>query len=182
MRHSLRHRRRLLAFTLVELLVVLGIIALMTTLALPSAQSMILKARSLQCSTHLKSIGMAASQAATDNNGQYPEIDQAAAPIYPPNSGATNLIGALGPYGITTNTIQCPIDMSSGTSSFKTYGSSYEWNPAFDDESTAAPVYYRSANQPIPVNNTHVRLCTDFLPIHRGKMNAVYGDGHATAH
>lgn len=174
-------KRRIIAFTLVELIVVLAIIALLSTLVLPLGQTMILKARSLKCSYNLKSIGLAAAQAASDNNNQYPEIDQAAVPIYPSGSGATNLIGALGPYGITTNTIQCPIDMGSHPSSFQTYGSSYEWNPVFDDESTTTPTLY-FGTQPIPVNSTHVRLCADFLPIHKGRVNAVYGDGHVTVH
>jgi len=169
MKLSLLRRHRILAFTLVELLVVLAIIALMTSLLLPSAQTMMLKARSQQCAAHLRSIGVAVTQAASDNNNEYPEIDQAAAPVYPPGSGATNLVGALAPYGITTNTTQCPVDMSSTPSSFKQYGSSYEWNPIFDDDTTTTPILYLNANVKIPVNSTRVRLCTDFLPIHRGK-------------
>jgi prepilin-type processing-associated H-X9-DG protein len=174
-------RRRLIAFTLVELLVVIAIIALSTTLIFPAAQSMILRAKSLKCAANLHAIGVAVTQAATDNNGQYPEIDQAAAPVYPPNSGATNLIGALGSYGVTTNTLECPVDVASKSSSFHQYGSSYEWSPIFDDENTTTPILYLNANVKIPINSTHVRLCTDFLPIHRGRMNALYGDGHVSA-
>jgi prepilin-type N-terminal cleavage/methylation domain-containing protein/prepilin-type processing-associated H-X9-DG protein len=177
---SLR-RRRLIAFTLVELLVVLAIIALMSSLILPGAQMMILRAQSVKCSGNLHLIGQAVSEAATDNNGQYPEIDQAATPVYPAGSGATNLIGALGSYGVTTNTLQCPVDMTAHPSSFKQYGSSYEWSPIFDDETTTTPILYWNANVKIPVNSAHVRLCTDFLPLHRGRQNALYGDGHVTA-
>ena len=171
-------KRRIIAFTLVELLVVIAIIALMTTLILPNAQSMIQRSLSLKCAGNLRLIGGALSEAVTDNNGQYPEIDQAAAPVYPPGSGATNLIGALGPYGVITNTIQCPVDMTSNPSSFKQYGSSYEWNPIFDDDTTTTPILYLNANVKIPVNNARVRLLTDFLPIHRGRQNALFGDGH----
>ena len=181
MKLSYLRRHRILAFTLVELLVVLAIIAFTSTLLFPAAQTMILKARSLQCAANLRSIGVAVSQAASDNNNEYPEIDQAAAPVYPAGSGATNLIGALGRYGINTNTIECPIDMGSSPCSFKMYGSSYEWNPIFDDDTTTTPILYLNANVKIPVNSTRVRLCTDFLPIHRGKMNALYGDGHVSA-
>ncbi len=176
-----KRRRRTIAVTLVELIVVIAIIALLSTIVLPVGQNAILKARSLQCVANLQSIGIAAAHAASDNNNQYPEIDQAASPIYPSGSGATNLVGALAPYGITTNSIQCPIDMASQPSSFKTYGSSYEWNPVFDDESTVNPTLY-FGTQPIPVNSTHVRLCADFLPIHKGRVNAVYGDGHVSVH
>jgi prepilin-type processing-associated H-X9-DG protein len=176
-------KRSRIAFTLVELLVVLGILALLAGLFMPSFSLMLLKAQSVKCSANLRSIGTAASLAATDNNGQYPEINQNAGDsenvqVYPPGSGATNLIGALGSYGITTNSIQCPVDMQNSPSAFSLYKSSYEWNPVFDDESTVTPILYLNANTKIPVNNSRVRLCSDFNPIHHNKMNAVYGDGH----
>jgi type II secretory pathway pseudopilin PulG len=179
-RRNFRKSSRI-AFTLVELLVVLGIIALLAGLFMPSFSAMLLKAQSVKCSMNLGTIGKAASLAATDNNGQYPAIDQAGAQVYPPGSGATNLIGALGSYGVTTNIIQCPVDMKNSPCSFTLYGSSYQWNPVFDDESTVTPILYLNANVKIPVHNSRVRLCTDFLPIHHGKMNAVYGDGHIMA-
>ncbi|MCE0498224.1 MAG: hypothetical protein LV481_09805 [Methylacidiphilales bacterium] len=171
-----------IAYTLVEMVVVLGIIGLLLGLLFPSFSAMLLKAKSEYCMTNLRNIGTAVSLAATDNNGQYPEINQAATNVYPPGSGATNLIGTLGSYGISTNVIQCPVDLYSGaSSSFTLYGSSYEWNPVFDDEVTVTPILYLNANTKIPVNNSRVRLCTDFLPIHHGRMNALYGDGHVIA-
>jgi len=181
MRLPFFRRRRVLAFTLVELLVVIAIIGLLASLTAPALQSAMMRAKSVQCASNLRSIGLAAMQAATDNDNTYPEIDQAAAPIYPPGSNATNLVGALGSYGITTNTIQCPIDMMSGAaSSFQKYKSSYEWNPVLDDGSNVTPIL-TLGNIKIPVHTSRVRLCTDFLPLHNGKMNAVYGDGHVNA-
>lgn len=175
-------RRKRLAFTLVELLVVIGIIGLLAGLASPAFSSAILKAKSIQCSAHLRAIGVSVTQAATDNNNCYPPIDQAAAPIYSPAGSVQGLVGVLGPYGISTNDVQCPVDLASGaSSSFQKYGSSYEWNPVFDDENTVTPILYLNANTQIPVSSSRVRLCTDFLGLHRGKMNALYGDGHVTA-
>ncbi len=175
-------KRRTIAFTLVELLVVLAIISLLVTLTLPAAQSMILRAKGLKCSANLRLMGVALIDAVADNNGQYPEIDQAASPVYPTGTpGVTNLIGALGPYGVVTNTLQCPVDMGTNPSSFKQYGSSYEWNPIFDDDTTTTPILYLNANVKIPINNARVRLITDFLPIHKGRQNALYGDGHVVA-
>jgi len=170
-----------IAYTLVEMLVVVAIIGLLLGLIFPSFSAMILKAQSEKCAANLRSIGAAAALAAADNNGQYPEINQAGAQVYPTGSGATNLLGALGSYGIVTNTIQCPVDMGTGAaSSFQMYGSSYEWNPVLDDGTdpvTVLPV----GPIDVSVNASRVRVCTDFLPIHRGKMNALYGDGHTRA-
>ncbi len=177
-----RRDRRLDSFTLIELLVVLAIIALMGVLLSPALNSAILKARSIACAGNLRQIGIAAMQAATDNNNKYPEINQAAAPIYT-DASATNMIGALGPYGITTNTLKCPVDMALGNaSSFNTYGSSYEWDPVYDDEPVNETVVYITPTVAIPVNSSRVRLALDFNPIHHNRPNVVFGDGHVAAH
>jgi len=179
MKPFLSQRRRRPAFTIVELLVVMAIIALMAGLALPNFQLAILKAQSVQCSENLHGIGIAVLSDATDNSDILPEINQAAAPVYP--ATVPGLVGVLGAYGVSTNTIQCPVDMAQGvTSSFQKYGSSYEWNPVLDDGTdpvTVLPV----GPIDVSVNASRVRVCTDFLPIHRGKMNALYGDGHTRA-
>jgi prepilin-type N-terminal cleavage/methylation domain-containing protein/prepilin-type processing-associated H-X9-DG protein len=181
MKRKLAYRRRTLAFTLVELLVVIAIIALLAGLLQPGIKSAIAQAQSMKCASNLRSIGVAASLAATDNNNKLPEINQAAIPIYT-DSSATNLIGALGPYGVTTNTIQCPVDMQSNPSSFKTYGSSYEWDPVFDDEPVNETVVYITPTVAVPVNSSRVRLAMDFTPLHHNHPNVVYADGHVKSH
>jgi prepilin-type N-terminal cleavage/methylation domain-containing protein/prepilin-type processing-associated H-X9-DG protein len=172
-------RRYRPAFTIVELLVVIAIIALLAGLAMPNMSYSLLKAQSTVCAEQLHGIGVAVLSYATDNNDVLPEINQAAAPVY--GASVPGIVGVLGAYGVTTNTTQCPVDMAQGaTSSFKLYGSSYEWNPVLDDGTdpvTAIPVGPIQVN----VNVSRIRVCTDFLPIHRGKMNALYGDGHTRA-
>jgi prepilin-type N-terminal cleavage/methylation domain-containing protein len=174
------HRRRRLAFTLVELLVVLAIIALLGSLAMPSMQSAILRARSLKCAGNLQGIGVAATQAATDNNNRYPQIDQAAVPIYTPQG--VGLVAALGPYGLNTNSVQCPVDMTLNPSAFTKYGSSYEWDPVFDSEPVNETVVYITPTVAVPINSSRVRLAMDFNPIHHNHPNVVFGDGHVASH
>jgi prepilin-type N-terminal cleavage/methylation domain-containing protein/prepilin-type processing-associated H-X9-DG protein len=177
------NRRVTRAFTLVELLVVMAIISLMVSLSYPALQNALASARSTQCAANLHSIGVAVTQAAADNDNQYPPIAQAATNPYAGTSiPARDLVDTLAPYGITTNSIQCPVDMAQSSSAFKQYGSSYEWNPAFDDEVTVTPIIYWSATVQIPVNSSRVRLCTDFNAIHNGRMNILYGDGHVRKH
>jgi prepilin-type N-terminal cleavage/methylation domain-containing protein/prepilin-type processing-associated H-X9-DG protein len=169
-------RRYRPAFTLVELLVVIAIIALLGSLALPNFELGIRKAQSVKCSENLRGIGAAVLSYANDNGNVYPEINQAAAPIYPPT--VLGLVGTLQNYGVATNTIQCPVDLASNPSCFQLYGSSYEWRPVLDDGSdpvTTIPVGPIN----VSVNSSRIRICTDFLPLHNGKMNALYGDGHA---
>jgi prepilin-type N-terminal cleavage/methylation domain-containing protein/prepilin-type processing-associated H-X9-DG protein len=182
MNRSFSRRRSLHSFTLVELLVVMAIIALMIGILQPALKNSIIKAQSVQCVANLRSIGSAASLAATDNNNLYPRIDQAATPIYSPAGSVPGLVGVLGTYGVSTNTIQCPIDLSSTPNSFTLYGSSYEWDPVFDDENPLATVVYISPTMIMPVNSSRVRLAMDFNPIHHGKHNVLFGDGHVSFH
>jgi len=182
-------RKRRLAFTLVELMVVMAIIALLVGLISPAYSVMIQRANSLKCATNLRSIGVAVNLAATDNNNQYPEIDQAGAPIYNPQG--PSLLTVLSPYNFTAASLQCPVDMQSGTgSSYQkyatmygtNYASSYEWDPVFDDESVNATVAYITPTVAVPVSNARVRLCMDFLGIHHGRPNVLYADGHVANH
>ncbi len=72
--------------------------------------------------------------------------------------------------------------MANGPSSFTTYGSSYEWDPVFDDEPINETVIYITPTISIPVNSSHVRLAMDFAGIHNGRPNVLYGDGHVQIH
>ncbi len=178
-------RKHLSAFTLVELLVVVAIIALLVSLGAPAYSSMIQHANSLKCATNLRSIGVAVSLACTDNNNMYPEINQTAPPL-PYDPSVPGLVGVLGPYNITTANIQCPTDMQSGSgSSFTQYGSSYEWSPIPDDEVVGATVIYPRPGVSFPISSARTRLCMDFVGIHgttRNKSNVLYADGHVVSH
>jgi prepilin-type processing-associated H-X9-DG protein/prepilin-type N-terminal cleavage/methylation domain-containing protein len=176
-----RRRPSRVAFTLVELLVVITMIALLSSLAYPAFRNSIRKAQSVSCSQNLKEIGLAVQAYVNDNSGTYPEINQTAPPL-PYDSSVPGLVGVLGAYGVTTNVTQCPVDFAQGsTSAFATYGSSYEWAPILDDEALNAPVVYPRPGVSFQINPARTRLCTDFNGIHNGRMNALYADGHVVA-
>jgi prepilin-type N-terminal cleavage/methylation domain-containing protein len=60
------------AFTLVELLVVIGIIALLAGISVPVYSSILQHAHCTACGVRMRNLGIAFSLYATDNNGQLP--------------------------------------------------------------------------------------------------------------
>ena len=60
------------AFTIVEMLVVIGIISALIALLLPTLSLAREQAKSLQCLSNLRQLGFAAQQYVTLNHGYYP--------------------------------------------------------------------------------------------------------------
>jgi prepilin-type processing-associated H-X9-DG protein/prepilin-type N-terminal cleavage/methylation domain-containing protein len=67
------------AFTLVELLVVIGIIALLISILLPALNKARAAGNAIACASNLRQIGMSIHQYTRDNNGFFPSYDDGSA-------------------------------------------------------------------------------------------------------
>ena len=179
--HRVRHPGAARAFTLVELLVVLAIIAMLASLLMPAIQSGVQKAKGTKCSSNLRQIGTAVQQyvADPDNGHQFP-------PIY--NTGSTNTaIGSfntntdsslqplvcLSNYGVTMALLTCPSDSSPDAN----YGS-YLWSPILQGEQPE-DVHIYTRGGAFTVNRlASLTICSDKGMPHLGKINVLRADGH----
>jgi prepilin-type N-terminal cleavage/methylation domain-containing protein/prepilin-type processing-associated H-X9-DG protein len=92
--------RRSKGFTLVELLVVIGIIALLISILLPSLNRARETANRVKCGSNLRQIGQAIMMYANENKGNYPRTKYAAGTNPTKNTGIT----ADDPFNPTSGT------------------------------------------------------------------------------
>jgi prepilin-type N-terminal cleavage/methylation domain-containing protein/prepilin-type processing-associated H-X9-DG protein len=191
---------RLSAFTLIELLCVITIIAILGSLLMPAFGSMEQRANSIQCASNLRAIGVACQLYLQDHSFIYPCIEplpegagSTVYAAYPQYNPYPSMVAAFGTYGITQQTTQCPSDLKSPNPpgcSYTTYGSSYDWKPTLDDESSNQPLIYTrrffatsgSSGALIAKLSKVRQVYDDNIGIHFGHVNALYADGHVVSY
>lgn len=176
---TMKHRSSR-GFTLVELTVAIAIVALLSSLALPSYQKAMDRARTTQCGQNLRQIGLAVLAAAQDNDNKYPEInDPSASPPYYDDPGVQNMADTLKAYGIVGPALRCPSDVLA-QNYYAKYGNSYQWYPMSDEEAanTNSINIYTMRGQIFQRPPARVRIVTDYGNVHYNRCNALYADGH----
>jgi prepilin-type processing-associated H-X9-DG protein len=125
--------RRHVAFTLVELLVVIGIIALLIAILMPSLSRARQQSQRIQCMSNMRQIGMATMQYTNENKGWFPRAAGGGSAfddwIYWDSARATTrndgrLVKYLGPQFVEAH-YRCPSD---NVEAHPTYPYSYTMN------------------------------------------------------
>lgn len=147
------------AFSLIEVLVVIGIISLLSILVVTVISQLRLASQSMRCMANLHNISVAFSQYAVDNDGLFPL----------PEATGRSWESLLDPYINQSETFHCPSD----TEMFPVVGSSYDWRDTPDPSTTLA------GRRMEDVKRSDAVLAFETLPGWHGKhlMNALLVNG-----
>jgi prepilin-type N-terminal cleavage/methylation domain-containing protein/prepilin-type processing-associated H-X9-DG protein len=157
------------AFSLVELLVVVAIITLLGGISSSAYMSVLQTANKTKCVSNLRQIGIAAQLYISDHNNKTPVIEPwPADPVYSASDGAQTISEALGPYGVTSEVLQCPADVHGTTNYYAKEGSSYQWFPMANGQNAQA------------INLSSLFLAFDYSAVHNNCSNVLFGDGHVS--
>jgi prepilin-type processing-associated H-X9-DG protein/prepilin-type N-terminal cleavage/methylation domain-containing protein len=176
----MKTRATVCAFTLIELVVVIAIIACLVALVLPTLTNMRRRADSVACTANLRQIGISAQLYAGEHEQTLPTIEPwPSEPVYASSDGATNLIDALKAYGVTTATLQCRSDIT-GPNYFGKEHSSYQWCPMANGQNVRSVKLVWGGAMP-NVSLATLLMAFDYSNVHNDKSNVLFGDGHVAA-
>ncbi len=158
-------------FTLVEILVVIGIISILAALLFPVYQRTVEGARATACSEHLHQLGIGLNLYLGEHNMIMPQLQALRSKS---TDDVAVIDNTLDKYVSNKEVFACPSDKILAAAS----GASYYWNVALNNQPLAALSFLNLTDQPgqIPI----LADKEGFHPYLENKVNVLYADGHAT--
>jgi prepilin-type N-terminal cleavage/methylation domain-containing protein/prepilin-type processing-associated H-X9-DG protein len=170
-----RHRRgskaARRAFTLMELVVVVGVIAILVVITVPAYQRVTATGRSTACLSNLRQLGAALNLYLGEHQMIMPELK---AGRISREDDVPVLDNTLNRYVENEAIFLCPADDRHGRAS----GTSYSWNVALNGQAVSNLNFLGVINE-----LSKVPIMGDKEGFHRhlkDQVNILYGDGHAT--
>ncbi len=158
------------AFTLVEILVVIGVLSLLVALVFPAVQSAVARAESARCLGQLKSLGVSLSSYLADHEMILPVM---AAARSSKAEDVPALDTVLLAYAGDARVFVCPSDREIAART----GTSYFYNSALGGQSLAALNFLGISDAP-----TRIPVLVDKEGWHKhsaSRVNHLFADGHA---
>ncbi|MDQ3622839.1 MAG: prepilin-type N-terminal cleavage/methylation domain-containing protein [Verrucomicrobiota bacterium] len=169
--HGARSRPRSPAFTLLEILVTLGVIAVLAGLALPAYQRAVERGRAAACVSHLRQLGAALSLYLGENNNVMPTLEEGREKITDEKPVIDN---TLDRYVKDKSVFACPSDKVWAQRT----GASYGWNVALNGQSLGSLNFFG-----VVQDLSRIPVLADKEGFHaysQSKVNVLYADGHAS--
>jgi len=160
------------AFTLVELLVIIAIIAILAALILPVYQRIQAGGQAAACLANLRQIGTGLNAYLNENGMKMPTLQAGRTDL---SQDVPVIDNTLDKYLTEKRVFTCPADTQGyGLKS----GTSYIWNSALNAQAVANLNFLN-----IGTDNSHIPILGDkegFHPYLDNKVNILYADGHVT--
>jgi len=160
------------AFSLIELLVVIGVIGILSAFAYPVYQKSVAGGKAAACLSNLRQIGGGLNAYLNDNEMKMPTLQIARDSL---SQDVPVIDNTLDKYLTARGVFACPADNKNLAA--KT-GTSYCWNVALNGQAIANLNFLQ-----LVTDTTHIPVLSDkegFHPYLSDKVNILYADGHAT--
>jgi len=160
------------AFTLIELIVVIAIIAILVAIAFPVSSHVVQGAKAAACVSNLNSLGVALNLYLGDHSQIMPNLQAGRSST---SDNVPVIDNTLNTYARDPRVFACPAD---NAGLYTSTGTSYFWNYNLDGQSTAHLHFILSGQSAaeIPVLSDK----QGFHPYAANKVNLLYADGHAS--
>lgn len=160
------------AFTLLELLVVISIVAVLAALSMPVYARVTQAARAAACMSNLRQLGAALQLYLNEHNATMPTMLAARADKSEAGSAIDNTLDVYAP---NPEVFACPADTKNLAAST---GTSYYWNSLLNGQSLASLHLLT-----VTTEHSYIPVLSDkdsFHPYEPNKVNMLYADGHAS--